>query len=150
MKIYSILVLGVLALSIRGAEPGASTRTNKYSEEFQVIADQFADIQVLRYKVPEFDQLTLQQKKLAYYLTEAGLAGRDIFYDQKYKHNLAIRKTLEAILISYSGPTDTEDYKKLLVYAKRVFFANGIHHHYSNIKFVPECSQEIGRASCRE
>src|ERR1051325_7201061 len=115
MKIYSILVLGAFALSIYGAEPTASGTAKKYSEEFQVIADQFADIQVLRYQVPEFDQLTLQQKKLAYYLTEAGLAGRDIFYDQKYRHNLAIRKTLEAILSSYSGDKNSDDYKKLVV-----------------------------------
>src|SRR5215203_6878576 len=71
---------------------------------FEYKADRFADIQVLRYQVPGFDQLSLQQKKLAYYLTEAGLAGRDIFYDQKYKHNLAVRKTLEAILTGYTGP----------------------------------------------
>jgi dipeptidyl-peptidase-3 len=115
----------------------------EHTSEFKVITEQFADIQVLRYQVPEFDQLSLQQKKLAYYLTEAGLAGRDIFYDQKYKHNLAIRKTLEAILGTYSGDKNSVEYQKLLVYAKRVFFANGIHHHYSNIKMVPECSPEF-------
>lgn len=132
-----ILIVGLAALSLNlpAAEPS--------EEDFQVIADQFADIQVLRYRVPGFDQLTLQQKKLAYYLTEAGLAGRDIFYDQKYKHNLAVRKTLEAILKSYTGDKNSEDYKKLLVYAKRVFFSNGIHHHYSTAKFIPECSAEF-------
>jgi dipeptidyl-peptidase-3 len=116
---------------------------SKGEEEFQVVADQFADVQILRYRVPGFDQLSLQQKKLAYFLTEAGLAGRDIFYDQKYRHNLAIRKTLEAILKSYTGDKNSEDYKKLVVYAKRVFFSNGIHHHYSNAKFIPECSAEF-------
>ena len=110
-----------------------------------MVADQFADIQVLRYRVPGFDQLSLQQKKLAYYLAEAGLAGRDIFYDQKYKHNLVVRKTLEAILRNYAGDKNADDYKKLIVYAKRVFFSNGIHHHYSTAKFVPECSAEFFR-----
>ncbi len=140
MKIVAFVFLGVVCSFVRAAEPAAE------SNEFKVVADRFADIQVLRYRSPGFDQLSLQQKKLAYFLTEAGLAGRDIFYDQKYKHNLTIRKTLEAILSSYSGSKESDDYQKLLVYAKRMFFANGIHHHYSNIKFVPECSAEYFRA----
>lgn len=118
------------------------TTASKADNEFKVIADRFADIQILRYRAPEFDQLSLQQKRLAYYLTEAGLAGRDIFYDQKYKHNLLVRKTLEGILKTYKGPKDTDDYRKFETYAKRVFFSNGIHHHYSNTKFIPECSFE--------
>src|SRR6185369_11055305 len=139
MKIVAFLCLGVVCSFARAAEPAAE------SNEFKVVADRFADIQVLRYRSPGFDQLSLQQKKLAYYLTEAGLAGRDIFYDQKYKHNLAIRRTFEAILGGYTGSRESDDYKKLLIYAKRMFFANGIHHHYSNIKFVPECSLEYFR-----
>ena len=78
------------------------------SESFKVEADRFADIQVLRYELPGFGELTLRQKQLAYYLYQAGLSGRDIFYDQKYKHNLAIRKTLEAILSSYSGSKESQ------------------------------------------
>src|SRR5207248_3322025 len=132
-----IVCLGISCASVWAAEPSHSAVEN---DDFKVIADRFADIQVLRYRASGFDQLTLQQKKLAYFLAEAGLAGRDIFYDQKYKHNLTIRKMLEAILSSYSGSKESDDYQKLLTYAKRVFFANGIHHHYSNIKFVPECS----------
>lgn len=120
------------------------------AEEFKVVADRFADIEVLRYRVPEFDQLTLQQKKLAYYLTEAGLAGRDIFYDQKYRHGLVIRKTLEAILKSTSGDRTSPDFKALEVYAKRFFFANGPHHHYSNAKFVPECSAAFFAEAIRQ
>ena len=141
MKSRLILTLGMagFGLSLFCAEPKAASRSGQ-EEEFRVVADQFADIQVLRYRVPGFDQLSLQQKKLAYYLAEAGLAGRDIFYDQKYQHNLAVRKTLEAILRTYSGDKNSEDYKKLVVYAKRVFFSNGIHHHYSTGKFTPECS----------
>ena len=141
---YFMLGMASLCLPLFAAEPVPNaTKGARSEEEFQVVADQFADIQVLRYRVPGFDQLSLQQKKLAYYLTEAGLAGRDIFYDQKYQHNLAVRKTLEAILRTYSGDKNAEDYKKLIVYAKRVFFANGVHHHYSTSKFVPECSADF-------
>ena len=150
MKRRFLLTLGMasLCLPLFSAEPAAPSPAGSTKDpDFQVIADQFADIQVLRYRVPGFDQLTLQQKKLAYYLTEAGLSGRDIFYDQKYKHNLAIRKTLEAILRSYSGDKNSADYKKLVVYAKRVFFSNGIHHHYSTAKFVPECSPEFFKSA---
>ena len=150
MKRRFLLILGMASfcLPLFCAEPAAPVPAGSAKEEeFQVVADQFADIQMLRYRVPGFDQLTLQQKKLAYYLTEAGLAGRDIFYDQKYKHNLTIRKTLEAILRSYSGDKNAENYKKLVVYAKRVFFSNGIHHHYSTAKFVPECSPEFFKAA---
>lgn len=114
-------------------------------DDFKVIAEQFADIQVLRYQAPEFDQLTLPQKKLAYFLTQAGLAGRDIFYDQKYRHNLLVRKTLEAILKSAQVDRQSGDYQNFLVYAKRVFFSNGIHHHYSNIKLNPGFSFEFFR-----
>lgn len=122
--------------------PGPAGRA-RAAEDFKVVAEQFADIEVLRYQAPEFDQLTLPQKKLAYFLTEAGLAGRDIFYDQRYQHNLLVRKTLEGILTSWKGDKTSVDYQKFLVYAKRVFFSNGIHHHYSNIKLVPEFSFEF-------
>jgi dipeptidyl-peptidase-3 len=109
---------------------------------FQVECDRFADLQVLRYEVTGFDELTLQQKELAYYLYEAANAGRDIIYDQKYKHNLAVRKTLEAIISNYTGDKTSEDWKQLETYAKRVFFSNGIHHHYSNTKFIPGCTPD--------
>ncbi|MGZ8920359.1 MAG: dipeptidyl-peptidase 3 family protein [Limisphaerales bacterium] len=146
MKRRIVFMLGMasICLPLLAAEPAARVAAGSAGgQEFQVVADQFADIQVLRYRVPGFDQLSLQQKKLAYYLAEAGLAGRDIFYDQKYKHNLVVRRTLEAILRTYSGDKNSDDYKKLVVYAKRVFFSNGIHHHYSTAKFIPECSAEF-------
>ena len=104
---------------------------------FEYKADRFADIQVLRYQVPGFEQLPLSQKKLAYYLVQAGLAGRDIFWDQKYQHNLAVRKTIEAILQSYRGERTGADWDAFIVYAKQVFFANGIHHHYASAKILP-------------
>jgi len=139
--------LGVISGMCCGAGTGQAAESKAHAEDesFKVVADQFADIQVLRYQAPGFDQLTLQQKKLAYFLTEAGLAGRDIFYDQKYRHNLLVRKTIEGILRSYKGNKQGEDYQKFLVYAKRVFFGNGIHHHYSKIKLDPGFSVSFFR-----
>ncbi len=110
------------------------------TEKFEYISEQFADLRVLRYQIPGFDQLTLQQKELLYYLSEAALAGRDMSYDQNYKYNLTIRKTLEAIVEGYKGDANADEYKKFLVYTKRVWFSNGIHHHYSSDKIMPEFS----------
>ncbi|MFI5222067.1 MAG: dihydrofolate reductase, partial [Bacteroidia bacterium] len=110
---------------------------------FEVECDRFADLQVLRYEIPGFNELTTQQKELSYYLYEAANAGRDIIYDQKYKYGLTIRRTLEAICESNSkADKKSEDWKKFETYAKKFFFSNGNHHHYSNMKFVPECSFE--------
>lgn len=117
-------------------------KDDKKSPEFEIVAEEFADLQILRYQVKDFEKLSPSQKELAYYLYEAALCGRDIIYDQKYKHNLAIRKTLEAILENYSGDKKSKDWENFVIYAKRVFFSNGIHHHYSNIKFIPEHSAE--------
>lgn len=110
---------------------------------FEYISEQFADLRVLRYKIEDFDKLSLQNKTLLYYLYEAALSGRDIIYDQNYKYNLSIRKTLEAVITNYKGDIANDDYQKLLVYAKRVWFSNGIHHHYNQDKFIPECSQQF-------
>jgi len=112
------------------------------SSEIQVQVDRFADIQVLSYKVPGFDQLSLREKKLVYYLSQAALSGRDIIYDQNYAHNLRIRKLLSAVVATYSGDRSSEDYASLLEYAKRVWFANGIHHHYSSDKMLPDLTPE--------
>ena len=109
---------------------------------FDFFAEQFEDIKVLRYQVPGFDELTLKQKKLVYYLTEAGLAGRDIMYDQNYRHNLSIRRALENIYTKYEGDKDNNNWKNFETYLKRIWFANGIHHHYSNDKFDPKFSEE--------
>src|SRR5690606_26044356 len=105
-------------------------------------ADQFADINVLRYKIDGWDKLTLQQKKLAYYLSQAGYAGRDIIWDQNYRHNLKIRRALENIVQNYAGDKSSENWKNFIIYTKKVWFANGIHHHYSMDKFKPEFSKE--------
>lgn len=112
-------------------------------EAFEYISEQFADLRVLRYKIEDFDKLSLQNKTLLYYLYEAALSGRDIIYDQNYKYNLSIRKTLEALITNYKGDAENDEYQKLLVYAKRVWFSNGIHHHYNQDKFVPECSEQF-------
>ena len=108
------------------------------TKPFQVEADRFADIQVLRYEVPGFEQLSAKQKELAYYLYEAALCGRDIIWDQKYKNNLTIRKTLEAIWENYTGDRKSVDFAKFETYTKRVWFSNGIHHHYASDKIIPE------------
>jgi len=102
--------------------------------------DQFADIRVLRYKIIGFEALSLKQKEMLYYLSEAALAGKDIIWDQNYKYNLTVRKTIETIVSSYKGDKNSQDWKKFMVYAKRVWFSNGIHHHYSSAKILPEFS----------
>lgn len=108
----------------------------------RVILDTFADLQILRYELPGWDQLSLRQKTFIYYLGEAALAGRDIIYDQHCKYNLAIRKTLEAVHNTYKGDRNSTDWKAYEVYAKRVWFSNGIHHHYNETKFSPGFSKE--------
>lgn len=113
----------------------------KITSEWYLL-DRFADIQILRYRINGFDKLSLDQKKLVYYLVQAGISGRDIIWDQNYRFNLEIRKALETVYASYKGDQNSEDWKKFDSYAKRVFFSNGIHHHYSTVKFLPEFSQE--------
>ena len=108
--------------------------------------DRFADIEVLRYKVPGFENLSLKQKELIYHLTEAALYGRDILTDQNGKYNLAIRTTLEEIYKNFNGDKNSEDFKNFEIYLKQVWFANGIHHHYSTDKFTPKFSQEFFKA----
>ncbi len=132
-------MLPLLAVTVGAlTSAGASSQGDK----FDVMADRFADIQVLRYQVPGFEQLTLQQKKLAYYLCEAGLSGRDIFWDQKNANNLLVRKTLEGVLRSFQGERTGAEWTAFERYAKQVFFANGIHHHYSNAKFIATFSRD--------
>lgn len=106
-------------------------------DDFKYSVEQFEDMRVLRYKLPGFEALSLQQKEYVYYLSQATLAGRDIIWDQNFRYNLKIRKTLETIIESYSGDREAADYKSFLIYSKRVFFANGIHHHYSSDKLKP-------------
>lgn len=136
--LIGLVVMAVMAPSCNNANTDKVKGQDKPTEDFEYIAEQFADLQILRYQVPGFEELTPQQKELVYYLYEAALCGRDIIYDQKYKHNLAIRKTLENIVNTYSGDKTKPEYGKFMEYVKRVWFSNGIHHHYSNSKFLPE------------
>jgi dipeptidyl-peptidase-3 len=106
-------------------------------KKFNYVVDRFADVEVLRYEVHDFEQLPLQQKKLVYYLSEAALQGRDILFDQNYRHNLLIRQTLEAVYENYKGDRDIDEFKQFVIYLKRVWFSNGIHHHYGMNKFIP-------------
>lgn len=131
---------GVLALTSCKQTPKQENTTPiaKTTPEVEIVADRFADIQMLRYTIPGFEELSLQQKQLAYYLYMAGMSGRDIFYDQKNRYNLQIRKTIETILETYQGDKNEDNYKRFVVYAKRFFFSNGIHHHYSTDKMIPE------------
>lgn len=111
------------------------------NDSFQYVVDQFADLQILRYKVAGFDELSLEQKTLVYYLSEAALEGRDILFDQNEKYNLRIRKLLEAVYTHFKGDRSTAEFKAFEVYLKRVWFSNGIHHHYACDKFVPGFSE---------
>ena len=122
---------------------GGSKTTTAEADKFDYTVEQFADLQILRYKVPGFEELTLKQKELIYYLTEAALEGRDILFDQNGKYNLRIRRMLEAVYTNYQGDKTTPDFKNMEVYLKRVWFSNGIHHHYGTEKFVPNFSQEF-------
>jgi dipeptidyl-peptidase-3 len=118
-------------------------------EPFKVLAEQFADIRILRYRVPGFENLPPQSRELLYYLHEAALWGRDIIYDQNYKHNLLIRHTLENIYQTYSGDRSQPSWQQFVIYLKRVWFSNGNHHHYSMDKFFPELPEEDFRMLMR-
>ena len=115
---------------------------NETPENFDYNVTQFEDIKILRYQIPSWDNLTLKEQKLVYYLTQAGLEGRDIIWDQNYRHNLAIRKALEQIYTTYKGDKQSQDWANFETYIKRVWFANGIHHHYSNAKMKPAFSAD--------
>ncbi len=124
---------------------GYSQEQSPKIENFPYIVEQFADLQILRYQVPGFEELSLRQKELVYYLTQAALEGRDILFDQNGKYNLAIRRMLEAVYTQYQGDRTAPDFQNLEVYLKRVWFSSGIHHHYGADKFAPGFSEEFLR-----
>lgn len=111
--------------------------SSKQKNNFKVQVDRFSDIEILRYKVPGFEDLSLKQKKFIYYLSEAALSGRDIIYDQNYKYNLTVRSTLNNIVQNFNGDKSSKEWAQFIEYAKRVWFSNGIHHHYSTLKILP-------------
>ena len=119
-----------------------TTDTKEQDAAFDYVVGQFADIKVLRYQIPGFEDLTLKEQKLVYYLTQAGMEGRDIMWAQNYRHNLTIRKALEQVYENYQGDRNADQWLSFDTYLKRVWFSNGIHHHYSNAKIMPEFSQE--------
>ena len=116
---------------------------NTTQTTFDYKVDSFADIEILRYQVSDFETLSLQQKELVYYLTQAALEGRDILFDQNGKHNLSVRRTLEVIYNEYKGNRNSDDFKNLTLYLKQVWMGNGIHHHYSSDKFTPLFSEKF-------
>lgn len=122
---------------------GGSKSSTPKIEDFTYSVDKFADIEILHYRVPGFEDLSLKQKEMIYYLNQAALEGRDILYDQNNRYNLRIRRTLEAIYLNYSGDKKSADFDKMTTYLKRVWMGNGIHHHYSEDKFIPEFSKEF-------
>ncbi len=124
---------------------GETPEKGKLADKFHYTVEQFADLQILRYQVPGFEELSLQQKELVYYLAQAALEGRDILFDQNGKYNLTIRRMLEAVYINYKGDKTASDFKAMEVYLKRVWFSSGIHHHYGAEKFVPGFSQDFFR-----
>jgi dipeptidyl-peptidase-3 len=147
MKLKSILGLLLVAFLLAScgnekSENISEKETVENSVEFDYNVEQFADIKILRYQIPGWEQLTLKEQKLAYYLTQAGLSGRDIIWDQNYRHNLTIRKALEHVYSNFKGDKTTDDWKAFEVYLKRIWFSNGIHHHYSNDKIKPEFSAD--------
>ncbi|MDY3789272.1 dipeptidyl-peptidase 3 family protein [Bacteroides fluxus] len=138
------LISMVAALSLLTA-CGGTRKTTAEAEKFDYTVEQFADLQILRYRVPGFEDLSLKQKELVYYLTEAALQGRDVLFDQNGKYNLTIRRMLEAVYTGYKGDRSTPDFKAMEVYLKRVWFSNGIHHHYGCEKFTPGFTPDFFR-----
>ncbi|XLS27457.1 dipeptidyl-peptidase 3 family protein [Flavobacteriaceae bacterium M23B6Z8] len=122
----------------------------KNGELKDYVVDQFADLRILRYQIPGWERLTLKEQKLVYYLVQAGLSGRDIMYDQNYRHNLKIREALEGIFTSYKGDRNTDEWKAFETYLKRFWFSNGIHHHYSNDKIKPDFTADYLKSLLKE
>ena len=136
MKKTVIMTIALSAAALLSSCEGPENQGFKYT------IDSFADLKVMRYQIPGWENLSLQQKEYAYHLAEAAKYGRDILWDQNCKENLRIRHAVEAILQADGIPTDSQEYQDFLVYAKRLFFSNGIHHHYAEDKFFPACPRE--------
>jgi len=136
-KVSILIFISMVLMSITN-----DVSAQKSTPKVTYLLEQFADIKIMRYTVPGFEELSLKQKTLLYYLSQAALCGRDIIWDQNCKLNLPIRKTLEEIVLNYKGNRKSADFANFLIYVKRVWFSNGIHHHYSNDKFVPGITKE--------
>ncbi|NQV51659.1 MAG: dihydrofolate reductase [Flavobacteriales bacterium] len=147
LVLFSVIISGMTMQACGGGEKPVENANDTIAVEedegFEYLAEQFADLKIVKYRIPGWDNLSMKQKEYVYYLYEAGLSGRDMIWDQNYRHNIEIRHALENMLNNYSGDTEAADWNNLVVYAKRVFFSNGIHHHYSMAKFKPEFSQDF-------
>ncbi len=141
-KLMAMIMFSTAALLVSCKEETQNTQ----DKPFTYIVDEFADLQILRYQIPDWDSLSFNNKAFLYHTSEAAKCGRDIMFDQMGKYNLKIRKIIEKIIDEYKGDTDTQDYKDFLIYAKRVFFSNGIYHHYAEDKFLPACSEQYFRS----
>jgi len=142
MKFITIMI------TIAGMAAALASCSDKAADngDFKFLIDEFADIKIMRYQVPGWDALTLQQKEYIYHLSEAAKYGRDIYWAQNSRYGLPVRKVVENILNNYDGDRTSEEFKAFETYAKRLFFSNGFHHHYAEDKFVPQCSQEYFRS----
>jgi len=136
MKLSRIMIVAGAALGLM------SCSSDKENKNFKYLVDEFADLKILRYQVPGWDELSLQQKEYVYHLSEAAKWGRDIYWAQNSAWALPVRKAVETVITDYNGNRKSQDYKDFLIYAKRLFFANGYHHHYAEDKFVPACPRE--------
>ncbi|MFI1770768.1 dipeptidyl-peptidase 3 family protein [Thalassobellus citreus] len=143
-RMLGVVLLTTVLLSCGNdnKKKNVEVEATKEKMAFNYNVEQFADIKVLRYQIPGWDKLTLKEQKLVYYLTQAGLSGRDIMWDQNYRHNLKIRKALESVYANYEGDKTSTEWNTFETYLKRVWFSNGIHHHYSNDKIKPEFSAD--------
>jgi dipeptidyl-peptidase-3 len=141
MKKNTILIIAIMSISLFSCQQAEQNQTSEKESDFQFLTEQFADLRIMRYQIPGFEELSLDQKKLIYFLGEAALAGRDIMFDQNFKYNLAVRRTMEELLKNYEGDRQTQEWFDFTVYLKRVWFSNGIHHHYSTDKFMPDFDQ---------
>ena len=142
MKTIKALLLLALVTLMFSCKNHKEMKAEANDKDFKFLVEQFADLKIMRYQVPGFEDLSLQQKELVYYLSQAALCGRDITFDQNGKYNLAIRKTLENIYLTYKGDKTSADWKNFEIYLKRVWFSNGIYHHYGSEKFVPGFSEK--------
>ena len=148
MKKINFLFAGFFAfvlfatVACKSEEKKACCHAEEVHGEFEYFAESFADLKVLRYQVPGFNDLDLKKKELLYCLGQAALAGRDMIWDQNYRYNLTVRHTLEAIVNNYAGDQESEDWKNFMVYTKRIWFSSGVHHHYSKDKILPDFSNE--------
>ncbi len=139
MKTYKLTTYSLILTLLISC---SSNKNNTKQDEFEYLTEQFADLKMIRYQVPGFSKLDLRQKKLIYFLSQASLSGRDIIFDQNYRHNLRVRRTLETIVANYQGDRDSDDFKSFMVYTKRVWFSGGIHHHYASKKMEPKFTSE--------